>query len=232
MTETAPVNQVYGGAQESAGLLPMNDMGVDSGYILYETLIEVSSENPILVLENVRDYAAVYIEGGFQGDMDDGRKSLELHAEPGTHTLRIYVENIGRITYGPEILDNSKGLFGIAKLDGEEIMNWIAIPLEVRECDVDDLDFAPIKQDSPPCFYRGTFDTETVGNNFLDVSGWGMGEVWINGHYLGSFWEKEKQQSISIPDGVMEKKGNRIVVFEMKDKGARTMKLTGEPVFE
>jgi len=38
--------------------------------------------------------------------------------------LRIYAENIGRITYGPEILDNLKGLFGRITLDGEALSGW------------------------------------------------------------------------------------------------------------
>ena len=32
----------------------------------------------------------------------------------GIHKLSIYTENIGRITYGPEILDNSKGIYGLS----------------------------------------------------------------------------------------------------------------------
>ena len=43
-----------------------------------------------------------------------------------------------------------------------------------------------------------------------------MGEVWINGHYLGSFWDEEKQQSILIPAEILAEKGNRIVVFDLK----------------
>ena len=69
--------------------------------------------------------------------MTDSRKTLTLHAEAGSHALQLYVENIGRITYGPEILDNSKGLFGSVRLGGEEVAGWRITPLEVRDADTD-----------------------------------------------------------------------------------------------
>jgi hypothetical protein len=55
--------------------------------------------------------------------------------------------------------------------------------------------------------------------------------VWINGHYLGSFWDEEKQQSILIPAEILAEKGNRIVVFDLKnnDPGA-TMRLSDKPI--
>ena len=67
----------------------------------------------------------------------------------------------------------------------------------------------------------------------LDVWGWGLGEVWINGPSLGAFWDEEKQQSILIPAEILAEKGNRIVVFDLKnnDPGA-TMRLSDKPVFK
>lgn len=115
MTECAPLAQIYGEVCESDELLPMGDVGVEFGYVLYQAAITVPAGEAALELENVRDYAAVYLDGVFQGTLTDNRKTLTLKAEPGRHTLQLYVENIGRITYGPEILDNSKGLFGEAR---------------------------------------------------------------------------------------------------------------------
>ena len=213
MTECAPLTQIYGEVSESDELLPMSDVGVEFGYVLYQAAITVPAGEAALELENVRDYAAVYLDGVFQGTLTDNRKTLTLKAEPGRHTLQLYVENIGRITYGPEILDNSKGLFGEARLGGETIAGWTITPLEVRDADPEALEFE--------------------GAVYLDVSGWGMGEVWINGHYLGSFWDEEKQQSILIPAEILAEKGNRIVVFDLKnnDPGA-TMRLSDKPVFK
>lgn len=234
ITATAPLTEIYGEACESDELLPMNEIGVDFGYALYETQISVISDDALLEIEHVRDYAAVYLDGVFQGTLTDNSKTLTLKAEPGRHTLQLYVENIGRITYGPEILDNSKGLFGEARLGGETIAGWTITPLEVRDTDPETLEFEALGPCNTPCFRRGQFDRAAhEGAVYLDVSGWGMGEVWINGHYLGSFWDEEKQQSILIPAEILAEKGNRIVVFDLKnnDPGA-TMRLSNKPVFK
>lgn len=233
MTEWAPLTQVYGEVFESEELLPMIDIGVEFGYVLYEAEITVGDGNALLELENVRDYAAVYLDGTFQGTLTDGRKALALKSEPGSRLLRFYVENIGRITYGPEILDNSKGLFGSASIGGEEISDWKIVPLEVRNFDPEILEFKPIETSKTPCFRRGYFDRTTDGDTYLDISGWGMGEVWINGHYMGSFWDEEKQQSILIPAEILRAKSNRIVVFDIKNNNlGSTMRLSDKPVFK
>ena len=233
MTESAPLTQVYGEISESDELLPMNDVGMEFGYVLYEAAVTVPEGEALLELENVRDYAAVYVDGKFQGTVTDNRKTLELTAEPGLRTLCLYVENIGRITYGPEILDNSKGLFGSVRLGGEEVAGWRITPLEVREADTESLDFGPLGPCNVPCFRRGYFDCAAGNGVYLDVSGWGMGEVWINGRYLGAFWDEEKQQSIRIPDDVLETKGNRIVVFDIRNNDPdAAMRLSDKPVFK
>ena len=158
MTECAPLTQIYGEVSESDELLPMGDVGVEFGYVLYQAAITVPAGEAALELENVRDYAAVYLDGVFQGTLTDNRKTLVLKAETGQHTLQLYVENIGRITYGPEILDNSKGLFGEARLGGETIAGWTITPLEVRDADPEALEFEALGPCNTPCFRRGQFD--------------------------------------------------------------------------
>ena len=103
------------------------------------------------------------------------------------------------------------------RLGGETIAGWTITPLEVRDTDPETLEFEALGPCNTPCFRRGQFDRAAhEGAVYLDVSGWGMGEVWINGHYLGSFWDEEKQQSILIPAEILAEKGNRIVVFDLK----------------
>ena len=233
MTGSALLTQVFGESVESDEPLPMNDLGMEFGYVLYEAEVTLSGGDAELELANVRDYAAVYLDGEFRGTMTDRRKTLTLHAEAGSHALQLYVENIGRITYGPEILDNSKGLFGSVRLGGEEVAGWRITPLEVRDADTESLDFGPLGPCNVPCFRRGYFDCAAGNGVYLDVSGWGMGEVWINGRYLGAFWDEEKQQSIRIPDDVLETKGNRIVVFDIRNNDPdAAMRLSDNPVFK
>lgn len=232
MTETGALEQVYQEAVESEALLPFNDLNIEFGYVLYKTEIEVESEEAVLELENVRDYAAVYLNGKLQGTMVDNSKRMVLNTSPGKYILSLYVENIGRITYGPEILDNSKGIFGNITLDGTAIDNWAIIPLSVKECDVKKLQFNGEVTAQLPAFYKGHFEVETPGDTYIDISGWGIGEVWINGNYVGSYWEKEKQQSIQVSAGNLLKGRNEIVVFDLKNNMQHTVKLSDKPVFK
>ena len=124
MSQTAPLEQVYGETVEDDALLPMNELDMDFGYALYETTVDVEEENPTLTIENVRDYAVVYADGKLQGYLKDSSKSLKTNLPIGIHKLSIYTENIGRITYGPEILDNSKGIYGSITLGKKDLEGW------------------------------------------------------------------------------------------------------------
>lgn len=232
MLQTATLEQAYGESTEDDALLPMNDLDMDFGYALYETIVDVGELNPTLTVENVRDYATVYIDGKLQGYLKNGKKSLQTDLSPGMHTLSIYVENIGRITYGPEILDNSKGIYGSIILGETELEGWKMTPLEVKECEVTGLTFTE-NTSSIPCFRKGKVTVENPAHEtFLDISGWGMGEIWINGQYLGAYWEENAEKTLAIPTGILAKGNNEVVVFELKNNGQTSMSLTDKPIFE
>lgn len=232
MSETASLEQVYGEMQESQGLLPMGDLGVEFGYVLYETEVTTNSDQSILEVENVRDYAAVYVDNQLIGRLTDEKKTLSLPVSSGRHTLQLYVENIGRITYGPEILDNSKGVFGSVTLKGEEVENWKMIPLLIKECEVNKLNFTTLQRSGTPCFYKGSLQMNTLQDTHLDTSGWGMGEVWVNGHYVGSYWEESSQQSIPIPVSSLVKGENSVVLFELKTTGKSSVRFIDRAIFK
>lgn len=210
---------LLGEAVESDALLSMNDMGMEFGYMLYEANVVTETPDPVLEVENVRDYAAVYWDGCFAGELDDAHKSLSLEAAEGVHKLQIYVENKGRITYGPEILDNSKGLFGQATLDGIDIESWKIVPIDLWDGTPGVLNFHDAAAGTRlPGYWMGSFDKATLaGANYVDMTGWGMGEVWVNGRYAGSYWEKSGLRTVEIPLHVLKDgKTNQIVIFELK----------------
>ncbi len=62
-----------------------------------------------------------------------------------------------------------------------------------------------------------------------------MGEVWINGQYIGSFWENISQRTIPVPAAILAKGINRVVVFGLDLCGRQQQLLeavyaTGKPV--
>ena len=95
------------------------------------------------------------------------------------------------------------------------------------------LDSLLVVTSSIPCFRKGCV---TVSNpaqeTFLDVSGWGMGEVWINGQYLGAYWEENAEKTLEIPAGALIAGNNEIVVFELKNNEQASMTLTDKPIFK
>lgn len=232
MTETASLDQVYGEVLESEDLLPMNDLGIQSGYILYESEIFVTTEEPVLKIANVRDYASVYIDDKQVGELTGDNRSLTLSVSEGKHSLKLYAENIGRITYGPEILDNSKGLFGSATLDNEDLKNWKITVLDIKIYPVKDLTFINSDSLSVPCFYKGDFYYSDSSITYLDMSGWGMGEVWINGQYLGAYWERLPQKTIQIDADMLVQGKNEVIVFDLNYKEKRSLNLTKIPLFK
>ncbi|RZK58494.1 MAG: hypothetical protein EOO87_00040 [Pedobacter sp.] len=232
LDQKASLEQVYNKVVEAENLVPMNDLNVEFGYVLYQSEITTQSDSEDLELENVRDYATIYVDGKLQGRMTDNNKKIAIKTTPGKYMLKIYVENIGRITYGPEITDNSKGLFGGITLNGNEITNWKMIPLNIKKYPVKDLKFQNRTATHEPGFYKGKFELNAAKNNYLDISGWGMGEVWVNQKYVGSYWEEEKQQSILIPSANLVQGENEIIVFELKNTQQKKMKLSQTPVFK
>ena len=228
----AELKQAYLKQVDSEALLPMNDLNMEFGYVLYEADMVTESESEELELENVRDYAAVYVDCKLQGTLTGNRKKIAIKANLGKHLLQLYVENIGRITYGPEITDNSKGLFGEVTLNGNDIGQWKITPLNIKKYPVKDLKFDARNESEAPSFYKGTFELNTLKNTYLDISGWGMGEVWVNNKYVGSYWEEEKQRSILISSENLVQGKNEVVVFELKNNQQKTMKLSETPIFK
>ena len=79
MTEMASLEQVYGEQQLADLPMAMNDMGLDNGgYVLYEAEITSTSNTGILEVENIRDYAVVYIDGNPVGGLTDEKKALSF----------------------------------------------------------------------------------------------------------------------------------------------------------
>ncbi|WP_294347513.1 hypothetical protein [Sphingobacterium sp.] len=228
----AGVSQIYKKTVEAESPLSFNDLNVEFGYVLYQTEITTDAESEELALENVRDYAVVYVDGMLQGTLTDQDKKLLIKTGSGTHILQFYVENIGRITYGPEITDNSKGLFGTVTLAGNELHNWKMIPLDARNSPLKNLIFEQSAPPSGPGFYQGQFEINPSQSKYLNMTGWGMGEVWINQKYLGSYWEEEKQQSLLIPSDYLLPDHNELVIFELKNKQQTKINLSPTPVFK
>jgi beta-galactosidase len=194
--------------------LTFEELNQGHGYVLYSKKF-VQPISGKLEMTGLRDFATVYVNGEKIGELNRYYKTYSMDIDiPFNATLEILVENMGRINYGAEIVNNLKGIISPVFINGIEIIgSWqtYKFPLET----VPDLKSYSTKNlPGTPVFYQGKFVLDKTGDTFLDMSKWGKGIVYVNGHHLGRYWKVGPQQTLYLP-GVWLKKGeNEIVVFE------------------
>jgi len=207
---------------ESSSLLTMEDIGQNYGYILYRTHSLVPGRPIDLVMDTPHDYAKVYASGVLGGTVDRrlGQTRVTIPAPSLDHTsavlnLDILVENMGRINYSKQLRGERKGLGQFITISSDSAGKWeiYSLPMETPRT-------LPFKKSdcSGPCFYRGTFDVDRVGDTFLDMSQFTKGQLWVNGHALGRFWNIGPQKTLYVPGPWLQKGENEVVVFDVEGK--------------
>src|SRR5580693_1922978 len=66
-----------------------------------------------------------------------------------------------------------------------------------------------------PAFWRGTFTLEKAGDTFLDLRGWGKGDLWVNGRCLGRYWNIGPTQTAYAPGCWLHSGDNEIIVLDL-----------------
>src|SRR5207244_127911 len=144
------------------------------------------------------------------GIIDRRQNQNSLLAEfDANRPIDILVENMGRINFGPDLVDDRKGISDKVILDGKELTGWNIFSLPL--VDLTYLKFSSINK-LGPAFYRGTFALKELGNTYLDMRGWGKGFIWVNGHALGRYWSIGPQQSLFVPADWLRIGENEVVV--------------------
>ncbi|MDQ2720868.1 MAG: beta-galactosidase [Bacteroidota bacterium] len=184
------------------------------GYVLYSKHF-TQPINGKLEIKGLRDYALIYINGKKVGELNRYYKNYSCDIEiPFNATLEILVENWGRINYGAEIIHNLKGIISPVTIAGNNIIgNWKMYKLPMNK--EPDLKSFPNKyNEDHPAIYNGAFTLSKTGDTFLDMSKWGKGIVFVNGHNLGRYWNAGPQQTLYLPGCWLKKGANKIAVFE------------------
>ncbi|MDI4632654.1 beta-galactosidase [Pelomonas sp. V22] len=208
----------------------MEHYGQGYGLILYRKKIEQAVKGT-LVIDEARDIATVLVNGQLVGTLERRLGQRELAVDlPAGATLDILVENLGRIGFGAKLDAEHKGITRSVKLAGQELLDWNVFTLPLSE--VQGLK-AATPSSSGPAFFKGGFTLDKAGDSFLDTRGWGRGQVWVNGHLLGRYWQIGPQQSLYLP-GVWLRKGHNEVLVLSDRPGVNEATLQGltDPVFE
>jgi beta-galactosidase len=198
---------------------PPNMESCNQGYgcILYSTTIP---SGPVATLEAaaIHDFGYVFLNGR-RVDMFDRRNTnaatATIPARDHDSRLDILVEPMGRINFGPEMADH-KGLIAPVKLGGEILKNWDVYNLPLDDKMIAGLKFAPAKPPvDAPAFWRGTFTLAQPGDTFLDMRGWGKGDVWVNGHCMCRYWNIGPTQTAYVPGCWLKPGDNEIIILDL-----------------
>jgi beta-galactosidase len=209
---------------------PMESFGQGYGYILYRTRLT----GPVtgqLVLNDLRDYAGVYLNEKLQGTLDRRLKQTQLAitVPAGPATLDILVENTGRINYGPLLQEGQAGITKSVSLGGRELAGWQVYSLPMTS--PDGLQGWQKEGIAGPAFHRGTFTLASVADTYLDTSRLGKGFVWVNGRNLGRTWTIGPQQSLYLPAPWLRKGVNEVVVFDFTDLASPQVRGVAGPIW-
>ena len=232
--------------------LCFEDLGQAYGFVLYRTRLAggagngaglaasgsgsaggvASGPGPVsgwLKIKELRDYAIVYVNGVQVATLDRRLKqdSLELAAPAGA-TLDIWVENNGRINYGPFLTDNRQGITQEVTLNGQAVNNWEMYGFPFSSTTNYTYSAKPVS--GQPALYKGTFTLGEVKDTYLDMRGFGKGFVFLNGVNLGKYWQIGPQQTLYVPACWLKKGANEVVVFDELKDGHTTLSAVSNPI--
>lgn len=227
LNEYRPLSNGITGEKESNKPLSFEDMDMGWGTMVYTTTLPEIKAGATLTGE-FHDFAQVYVNGKYVGKIDrvKNEKSLDLPAAAAGSEMTIVVEGMGRINFGRAIKDY-KGILGnvtISTVDelcditlSPKQWNNQIIPDDYKNA-IDALN-APMNRmaglKTKAGYYRGYFNISKVGDTFINMEAFGKGQVYVNGHALGRFWQIGPQQTLYLPGCWLKKGKNEVVVLDV-----------------
>ncbi len=211
-----PYLRTLDGVVRSEDPVTANDLGVDTGYVLYRTTVAGSGDGLLHFSGGVGDRAQVFLDGAPVGVLERERHDETLPVrvpEPGA-VLEVLVENQGGVNYGPRI-GAPKGLLGPVSFQGAALHGWECRPVPLG--DLGAVPFVPsdAATDAVPAFHQGTFEVGTPADTFLALPGWTKGQAWVNGFHLGRYWNRGPQHTLYVPGPVLRPGANELVLLEL-----------------
>lgn len=227
-------------ATASHDIEPMEQFNQGYGSIMYSTKMPAVKAGTLLQINDMCDYAIVYVDGRKVGELYRGNgyeTTLRLKEDvKAGASLDIFIEAMGRINYS-KLIHDPKGITKSVELltnDGSHEVTYNLKDWQVRLFPVsakgEGLQYASANAGvDEPAYYRSSFMLKKVGDTYLDMSTWGKGLVWINGHCLGRFWSVGPQQTLYVPGCWLRKGRNDIVVMDIKKPRKATVKGLDKP---
>ncbi|WP_125665700.1 glycoside hydrolase family 35 protein [Paenibacillus baekrokdamisoli] len=209
----------------------METLGQNDGFIVYESNISGPRGESELVIQDCHDRALVFLGDEYLGIIERWDKSAKISFEvpAGGAKLRILVENMGRINYGPFMMDR-KGITEGVRHGNAFLFDWTSYCLPLDNVSVLDFD-AGISALQQPKFHKAELHIEgEPADTFLLMDKWNKGVVYCNGFNLGRYWNKGPQQTLYIPAPLLRQGENEFIIFELHDEGQKELIFTDQPI--
>ena len=239
LKEFAPMELGADSTATTRNTLTFEEMNMGWGSMIYSTLLPEVNGKSVLTIKEPHDYAQVFIDGKYIGTVSRMRNEQSLAMPPlkRGQTLTILVEAMGRINFGRGIKD-FKGITDEVTLkteiDGDDL-TWNLKDWTIRRINDDyataDRAFTKPATDDLRAdrlgqgigYYRGHFTLKKTGDTFLNMESWGKGQVYVNGHAIGRFWNIGPQQTLYVPGCWLKKGSNEVIVLDViGPKGEKT----------
>jgi beta-galactosidase len=201
-------------AQTSLNPQPMEIYDQDYGFILYHTQISGPRAGSLRV-RGLHDRAQIFLDGALIGTLERESGSEQAVVDISVDaSLDILVENMGRVNFGPSLLDR-KGITGGVTFNGQYQFGWQVFTLPL--VDLGGLKFSArsLAEVEKPAFFRGHFSVDEPADTFLVLPGWTKGVAWLNGFNLGRYWERGPQKTLYVPAPLLKSGQNELILFEL-----------------
>lgn len=219
---SAPVNSLQPQSMER--------LGQSYGYILYTSPVRNERRLEKIRLWDANDRANIFLGEERLLNLYDHELEVEHMLDKAAkegEEIRILVENMGRVNFGPRMNGQRKGIDGCVQINGHMHTGWkqYTLPLD----NLDRLDFAAGYTPGMPAFYEFELMVEEPADTFVELEGWGKGCVFLNGFNLGRFWEIGPQKRLYVPGPLLKKGNNQFIVFETEGKTSGEICFYDEP---
>jgi len=231
LEQFVPIDRGIRSRTQSREVKTFEDLNMGWGTVKYSTTLPEIKNQSLLTLKDGHDYAQVFINNKYIGKLDRvlHETSLTLPSVKQGDVLVILVEGMGRINFGRAIKD-FKGITDQVLLTTEvnghtatfDLKNWEMATIP------DDYQTALNAFEGPMTlemrhdaltgkmgYYRGYFNLKKVGDTFINMEAWGKGQVYVNGHAIGRFWNIGPQQTLYMPGCWLKKGKNEIIVLDV-----------------
>ena len=238
-TKIAPLFSNLPEAKQTVDIQPMEQFNQGWGTILYRTTLpEAVKSGTTLKITEVHDWAQIYADGKLLTRLDrrKGEFTTVLPALKKGTQLDILVEAMGRVNFDKSIHDRKGITEKVELVSGDrskELKNWTVYSFPVDYSFIKNKNYQDTKiLPAMPAYYKTTFKLDKVGDTFLDMSTWGKGMVWVNGHAMGRFWEIGPQQTLFMPGCWLKKGVNEIIVLDLKGPKEATIVGLNKPILD